>query len=127
MSDAVLRYAKLDRTIMRNVRARGSNLRGARLFSSDLREADLSNANLHKTRFEVLPTDRINGIMDADAMTRLDMDEEDLIQEDLEDADLTGAILDRVNLSDTRISDQQLLSCASREEVTLPWRSKLNS
>ncbi len=82
---------------------------------------------MHKTRFEVHLTDRINSEMDAEAMTRLDMDEEDLIQVDLEDAVLTGAILDRVNLSDTRISDQQLSSCASHEDVVLPWKSKLTS
>jgi uncharacterized protein YjbI with pentapeptide repeats len=97
------------------------------LFSYDLREADLSDTKLHTTKFEVHLTDRINSEMDAETMTRLDMDEEDLIEEDLEDAVLTDAILDRVNLSDTKISDQQLLSCASGEDVVLPWRSKLTS
>ena len=127
LNDAVLRHANLDRTIMRNVRAKNASFRGARLFSSDLREADLSDTDMHKTRFEVYLTDRINGEMDAEGMTRLDMDEEDLLQEDLEDAVLTGANLDRVDLSDTRITDHQLASCASREKVVLPWRSKLTS
>jgi uncharacterized protein YjbI with pentapeptide repeats len=125
LNDTVLRHANLDRTIMRNVRARHASFRGARLFSSDLSEADLRDTDMHRTRFEVYLTDRVNGELDAEGMTRLDMDEEDLIQEDLEDAVLTGAILDRVDLSDTRISDQQLSSCASREKVVLPWRSKL--
>lgn len=119
----------LDRSVMREVNATGTDFSGARLFSADLTQAYLYGAVLQRTRFTPHWSELIDGTDDRSTMehfARLGIDEEDLKRSDLKDADLTRAVLDNTDLFETRITDQQLSSCASLKGASLPPSSKLN-
>jgi hypothetical protein len=134
LSEITLQHACLKEADLRLANLRGADLKGSDLTNADLRGADLSDANLSDAVLagaNLLPYDKkapaklnapnlSNGTDPSD----VDLNDDHLVPTNLEDANLGGADLSGAYLTSTKVTTEQLDSCASLKGATMPDGTK---
>jgi hypothetical protein len=100
----------------------GYNFSKAYLHGTDLSEADLHGVMLREAA--LTNTDLSGADLTNADLTGAELHDANLTRADLTGADLTGAELPGADLSDATVTEEQLATCKSLEDATMPDGSK---